>query len=218
MDHFHLILQTAVQQGASDIHIKAGGPVILRINRQLMDLQVPIPTNEWMEALAKQITPPHARAKLDNEGEVDFSYHLTGVGRFRTNLFRQRGELAMAMRHVKTLIPDFQELGLMPVVRELAESPRGIVLVAGTTGSGKSTTLAAMLQHVNRNFRKHIVTLEDPIEYVFDDVQSVIEQRELGLDSMSFQQGLKNVLRQDPDIIMIGEMRDAVSFAAFRQS
>jgi twitching motility protein PilT len=214
MDVFHAILQAAVQQGASDIHMKVGGPVVLRIARQLVDLDVPHPTHEWMEELAKQIVAPYALPKLVENGEVDFSYFLPGVGRFRTNLFRQGGELAMAMRHVKTVIPEFEQLGLPPVMRELAESPRGIVLVAGTTGSGKSTTLAAMLQHVNRHFRKHIVTLEDPIEYVFEDQQSVIEQREIGLDTMSFASGLKHVLRQDPDIIMIGEMRDATSFAA----
>jgi len=214
MDQFHTILQAAVHQGASDVHIKVGGPVVLRISRQLLDLDVPVPTNDWMEELARQIVPEHSRARLLENGEVDFSYYLPGVGRFRTNLFRQGGELAMAMRHVKTQIPEFEQLGLPPVMRELAESHRGIVLVAGTTGSGKSTTLAAMLQHVNRHFRRHVVTLEDPIEYVFEDQQSVIEQREIGLDTMSFAGGLKHMLRQDPDIIMIGEMRDATSFAA----
>jgi len=214
MDQFHQILHLAVEKGVSDVHLKANGPVIFRLSRQLLTVECPIPTNEWMENLAKTITPPHARARLDSDGEVDFSYHLPGVGRFRTNLFRQRGELAMAMRYVKTDVPNFEQLGLLPVVREMAESHRGIVLVAGTTGSGKSTTLASMVQHVNRNFRKHVVTLEDPIEYVFDDIQSVVEQREIGLDTASFQDGLKHVLRQDPDIIMIGEMRDATSFAA----
>ena len=214
MELFHQILHAAVERGASDVHLKANGPVIFRIARQLLTVEMPVPTNEWMEALATQVCPPHARPRLDADGEVDFSYHVAGVGRFRTNLFRQRGELAMAMRHVKTDIPNFEQLGLLPVVRELSETHRGIVLIAGTTGSGKSTTLAAMLQHVNRNFRRHVVTLEDPIEYVFDDIQCVIEQREVGLDTQSFGLGLKHVLRQDPDIIMIGEMRDATSFAA----
>ncbi|HEY6168171.1 MAG TPA: PilT/PilU family type 4a pilus ATPase [Verrucomicrobiae bacterium] len=218
MDQFHDILRAAVERHVSDVHLKVGGPVIFRVSRQLETVDFPIPTNEWMEALASEITPPHARAKLENDGEVDFSYHLPGVGRFRTNVFRQRGELAMAMRYVKTDIPDFEELGLLPVVREMSEAHRGIVLVAGTTGSGKSTTLAAMIQHVNRHFRKHIVTLEDPIEYVFDDIQSVVEQREIGLDTGGFGAGLKHVVRQDPDIIMIGEMRDAASFAAAMSS
>ena len=118
------------------------------------------------------------------------------------------------MRYVKNDIPEFEELGLIPVLKTIAEAPRGIVLVSGTTGSGKSTTLAAMLQHINKSSRKHIVTLEDPIEFVFSDDKSVIEQREIGLDSKSFAAGLKHVLRQDPDVIMIGEMRDAISFSA----
>jgi twitching motility protein PilT len=118
------------------------------------------------------------------------------------------------MRYVKVNVPSFEELGLLPILKRIAESPRGIVLLAGTTGSGKSTTLAAMIEHLNANFKRHIVTLEDPIEYVFEDNQSVIEQREVGLDTPSFQHALKHVLRQDPDVIMIGEMRDAISFQA----
>jgi twitching motility protein PilT len=120
----------------------------------------------------------------------------------------------MAMRFVKSLVPSFEELGLLPQLRKIAESPRGIVLIAGSTGSGKSTTLAAMLEHINANFKKHIITLEDPIEFVFEDNQSVIEQREVGLDTLSFHHALKHVLRQDPDIIMLGEMRDGLSFNA----
>jgi len=152
--------------------------------------------------------------KLEAEREVDFSYFLPGIGRFRTNLFQQRGQWCFAMRYVKTNVPSFEELGLLPIVKKIAESPRGIVLVAGSTGSGKSTTLAAMVEHINANFKKHLITLEDPIEYVFEDNQSVIEQREVGLDTLSFHHALKHVLRQDPDIIMVGEMRDDVSFAA----
>jgi twitching motility protein PilT len=136
------------------------------------------------------------------------------IGRFRTNLFQQRGQWCLAMRYVKTVVPSFEELGLLEQTRKIAESPRGIVLVAGSTGSGKSTTLAAMIEHINANFKKHIITLEDPIEYVFEDNQCVVEQREVGLDTLSFHHALKHVLRQDPDIIMIGEMRDSVSFTA----
>jgi twitching motility protein PilT len=136
------------------------------------------------------------------------------VGRFRTNVFQQRGEWALAMRHVKASVPSFEQLGLLPILKEIAESPRGIVLMAGITGSGKSTTLAAMIEHVNNHHKRHIITLEDPIEFVFEDNQSVIEQREIGLDTQSFHGALKHVLRQDPDIIMVGEMRDAISFQA----
>jgi twitching motility protein PilT len=214
MEIFNRILKLAVDGGASDIHIKVGSPVILRINRQLISVESPLPTEEWVNQVVKGIVPPHAATILEREREVDFSYFLPGVGRFRTNVFQQRGQFALAMRYVKTKIPSFEELGLLEIVKRIAEAPRGIVLVAGTTGCGKSTTLAAMIEHINTNFKKHMITLEDPIEYVFDDNQSVIEQREVGLDSLSFHNGLKNVLRQDPDIIMIGEMRDSISFSA----
>ncbi len=212
------ILKAAVDGGASDIHIKVGCPVVFRIHRQLISIEAPTPTNEWMHAILKDMVPPHARKKLDDDREVDFSYYEPGVGRFRTNVFQQKGSFALAMRYVKTVVPSFEELGLMPVLKDIAGAHRGIVLVAGTTGSGKSTTLAAMLEHINANFKKHIVTLEDPIEFVFEDNQSVIEQREIGLDTQSFQHGLKHVLRQDPDIIMVGEMRDSVSFTAAMQA
>ncbi len=200
--------------GASDIHIKIGTPVIFRINRQLVAIECPIPTEEWMNNVVKNITPVHLQKRLEEEREVDFSYFEPGTGRFRTNLFQQRGQFCLAMRLVKTNVPSFAELGLLETIHKIAESPRGIVLVAGSTGCGKSTTLAAMIEHINANFKKHIVTMEDPIEYVFEDNQSVIEQREVGLDTLSFEHALKHVLRQDPDIIMIGEMRDSTSFTA----
>jgi twitching motility protein PilT len=214
MELFHRILKTAVDGGASDIHVKIGTPVIFRINRQLVAIECPFPTKEWTDKVVQQITPSHLKSKLDAEREIDFSYYEQGIGRFRTNLFQQRGQWCLAMRYVKTQVPSFEELGLLPQIKKLAESPRGILLVAGSTGSGKSTTLAAMMEHINANFKKHVITLEDPIEFVFEDNQSVIEQREVGLDTLSFHHALKNVLRQDPDIIMIGEMRDSVSFTA----
>ncbi len=156
----------------------------------------------------------HLKKRLDEEREIDFSYFVPEVGRFRTNLFQQRSQWCLAMRFVKTSVPSFEELGLLEQIKKIAESPRGIVLAAGSTGCGKSTTLAAMVEHINGNFKKHIITLEDPVEYAFEDNQSVIEQREIGLDSVSFHHALKHVLRQDPDVIMIGEMRDDISFAA----
>jgi twitching motility protein PilT len=214
MEMFHRILRTAVEGGASDIHLKIGTPVVFRINRQLIAIECPYPTEAWMNSIVEQVTPAHLRQKLQQEREIDFSYFVPGIGRFRTNLFQQRGRWCFAMRFVKTLVPSFDELGLLPQVRKIAEAPRGIVLVAGSTGCGKSTTLAAIVEHLNSNFKKHIITIEDPIEYVFEDNQSIIEQREVGLDTLSFHHALTLVLRQDPDVIVIGEMRDAVSFTA----
>jgi twitching motility protein PilT len=214
MELFHKILKIAINGAASDIHIKVGTPVIFRINRELVAVECPFPTVEWMNKVVEAITPIHLKKRLDAEREVDFSYFIPEVGRFRTNLFQQRGQWCLAMRHVKTHVASFEQLGLLEQIKQIAESPRGIVLVAGATGSGKSTTLAAMLEHINGNFKKHVVTLEDPIEFVFEDNQCVIEQREVGLDTQSFHHALRNILRQDPDIIMIGEMRDDISFAA----
>ena len=167
-----------------------------------------------MNKIVEAITPEHLKKRLNEEREIDFSYYIPNVGRFRTNLFQQRSQWCLAMRFVKTLVPSFEELGLLEQIKKVAESPRGIVLLAGSTGCGKSTTLAAMIEHINNNFKKHIITLEDPVEYAFEDNQSVIEQREIGLDTLSFHHALKHILRQDPDVIMIGEMRDDISFAA----
>jgi len=211
---FNRLLRTAAESGASDVHVKTGVLAVVRINRQLVPVESPIPTEEWMNKVVAGVVPPHLSARAEHEPELDFSYFVSGVGRFRTNLFRQRGHWSFAMRYVKTVVPGFEELGLLEQIRRIAEAPRGIVLVGGTTGSGKSTTLAAMIEHINSNSKKHIVTLEDPIEYAFEDKQSMIEQREIGLDTNSFHEALKHVLRQDPDVIMIGEMRDATSFDA----
>jgi twitching motility protein PilT len=214
MELFNKILKIAVDGGASDIHIKVGTPVIFRISRELVAVDCPQPTTEWMNKVIDSITPVHLKKKLEEDREMDFSYYVPDVGRFRTNVFQQRGSWALAMRHVKASVPSFEQLGLLEQIKTIAESPRGIVMVAGSTGSGKSTTLAAMIEHINSNFKKHIVTLEDPIEFVFEDNQSVIEQREIGLDTANFYGALKHVLRQDPDIIMLGEMRDAITFTA----
>ena len=214
MELFHRILQTAIDGGASDVHLKIGTPVIFRINRQLVAVEAPTPAPDWMGKVVETIVPRHLKKRLEEDHEVDFSYFVQSVGRFRTNLFQQRGEFCLSMRYVKTQIPSFEQLGLLEVLKKIAESPRGIVLLSGSTGCGKSTTLAAMVEHINASFKKHIIALEDPIEFVFEDNQSVIEQREVGLDTLSFEYGLKHILRQDPDIIMIGEMRDATSFSA----
>ena len=142
MEVFHKILNIAMQGGASDVHIKVGTPVIFRINRQLIPIEGPIPTEEWVNNIVENGVPKHAKKRLEEDREVDFSYYVPGIGRFRTNVFQQRGQWCLAMRYVKTQVPSFEELGLLPIVKEIAQSPRGIVLVAGSTGSGKSTTVS----------------------------------------------------------------------------
>jgi len=208
MELFHKILKTAVDGGASDVHLKSGTPVVFRINRQLVPIEAPIPTEDWVNSVVDQVVPRHGKDQLAETREVDFSYYVPGIGRFRTNVFQQRGSLCLAMRYVKAEIPEFEQLGLLPIVKKIAESPRGIVLVAGATGSGKSTTLAAIIDHINHHRAQHVICLEDPIEYLHTHRKSIIEQREIYEDALSFSSALQSVFRQSPDVIMIGEMRD----------
>ncbi len=211
---FQNILRTAAESGASDVHLKAGAPIVFRIDRQLRPIESEAPSDAWLRAVLDTVAPAHLLGELAAGHEIDFAFAIDGLGRFRTNAFQQRGQIALALRLVKSQIRNFAQLNLPDTIRRVAESPRGIVIVAGAIGSGKSTTLAAMIDHINRTARKHIITLEDPIEYLFDDGQSIIEQREVGLDTASFAHGLRHVLRQDPDVIVIGEMRDAESAMA----
>jgi twitching motility protein PilT len=211
---FEAILRAAFEAGASDIHIKPNAPVVVRIDRELVPIEAPQPTEAWTQAILDSIVPEHARKQLADEREADFAFTHPGVGRFRTNIFYHRGQPALALRLVKKAVRTFADLSLPETVRKVAEAPRGIVVIAGATGSGKSTTLAAIVEHINATARRHIVTLEDPIEFLFDDRQSIIEQREIGIDTANYTSGLRHVLRQDPDVIVIGEMRDAQSAAA----
>jgi len=214
MEIFSRILQGALAAGASDVHLKVDAPVIFRIAGDLVPVEAPQPTEEWLASILGQIVPEHLRGRLEEEHEVDFAYEAPAHGRFRVNVFQQRGGHVIALRLVKAQVRTFDELRLPAVIRQTAEVPHGIVLLTGATGSGKSTTLAAMIEHINVTAKKHIITLEDPIEYLFEDKLSVIEQREVGIDTTSFGSGLKNVLRQDPDVIVIGEMRDSSSVTA----
>jgi len=214
MEYLHSLLKFAISMGASDIHIKANHHPTIRVASQLFPVQVDPPPLEHMQEIVRHMLPQHMQARFDREKEVDFSYFAENLGRYRVNVFQQRGEPAVAMRYVKAHIPSFSELNLPDQLGGIANAERGIVLVTGTTGCGKSSTLAAMIEHINLTEKCHIVTLEDPIEYVFEDKQSIIEQREVGLDTLSFDRALVHVMRQDPDVIMIGEMRDNQSFMA----
>ena len=214
MEYLDHLLQSAVEQGASDVHLKPDAPVTLRISGVLVTAPAEISSSDQIAEIVRNLLPPHLVDRLNREREVDFSYLHASRWRFRVNVFYQRGNLCLAMRYVKTKIPTFADLHLPEQLAKISAAENGIVFVTGTTGSGKSSTLAAMLGYVNREERCHIITLEDPIEYVFDDAQSVVEQREIGLDTLSFTNALVHVLRQDPDVIMIGEMRDGASFMA----
>ena len=215
MELFHKILKTAVDGGASDIHIKPDAPVVYRISSQLVETEMnQQPEEQWLQKVIDNIVPGHFKQCLEEDREIDFSYHVPDIGRFRTNCFQHLGKWCLAMRHVVAEVPNIDSLGLPEVIKSIAESHRGIVMVAGTTGCGKSTTLAGMINHINTTQKRHIITLEDPVEYVFEDNNCIIEQREIGLDTPSYTHSLKHIMRQDPDVIMIGEMRDATSFRA----
>ena len=213
----HDLLELGVNSNASDWHIKEGHTVVLRIAGSLVDTDF-VPDTECIESILTTMASPELLAKYRAEGDLDISYVEDNVGRFRVNIHKQRGRTAFTLRHVKTNIMHLEELGTPPVLKTIAEATRGIIILGGTTGSGKSTTLAAMLEHVNLNMRKHIITIEDPIEYEFEDKKSVFEQREVGIDTTTFQEALVRVLRQDPDIIMVGEMRNKESFDAALQA
>ena len=203
-------LQQLVELGGSDLHVKVHIAPMARMDGVLHPLAgaEALSAQDTEHALHQLLTDPAKLEEFARENEVDFSHDLPGVGRFRINAFRQRGLISLVCRAIPYGIRSLDDLALPDVIRELAEEERGIVLLTGTTGSGKSTTLAAMINHVNENRSRHIVTIEDPIEFLHRDKMSVINQREVGLDTMSFKRALRRVLRQDPDIILIGEMRD----------
>ncbi len=205
------ILAKAVKMEASDIHITHDQQPIFRVHGDLTDSGFEKATSEDLANIIKDIIPPHVAEVYQNEHEADFSLEEEGCGRFRVNIFNCQGEPTIVMRHVKTAIPTFEELRVPEQLTDLAQAQRGIILMAGTTGSGKSTTLAAIIGEINRTQRRRIITVEDPIEYTFKDDQSVISQREIGLDTLSFDKALKHLMRQDPDVILIGEMRDSTS-------
>jgi twitching motility protein PilT len=206
------IIQAAVQRGASDLHIKAGDVFRARIDGQLVPLTKQRLTPEQTRAIALKLIPhEHDRKRVDDLQDYDCSWGLPGVGRFRVNLLRQRGSFMIVMRVIPFEIPTFEQLGLPAVLSDVASLERGLVLVTGVTGSGKSSTQAAMIGYMNQNMRRHVVTLENPIEFLHRDLHCSITQREVGIDTDSFRVGLRAALRQDPDVILIGEMRDTES-------
>jgi len=202
------LLKRMVEAEASDLHIKAGSSPCLRKDGELNLLDFPPLTAQDTALLAEQLMPERLKPLFQKKAEVDFAFSIQNVGRFRVNAFRQRGCIGLAIRRVTYKENDIAALGLPPIVRKLAEEPRGLVLVTGTAGSGKTTTLAAMVNHINETRKCHIVTIEDPIEVLHQDKLAIINQREIGIDTESYAEALKHAVRQDPDVILIGEMRD----------
>lgn len=208
------ILLEAVNAQASDIHITVGMYPIMRVNGSLHFLDTfDKLTPEDTEEIISAITRPVERERLDELGEMDFSYSYKGVGRFRVNIYRQRGSYALALRAVPLAVPTIDDMHLPPVLKDFAEQKKGLVIITGPTSSGKSTTLAAMIDHINKVQHSHVITLEDPIEYLHKHQSSVINQREIGNDSKSYSSALRAAIRQDPDVILIGEMKDLESFS-----
>jgi twitching motility protein PilT len=207
-DKIEHLLKSGFEHKASDIHITVGVPPIMRINGDLRRYGTDSILPEETEGMAKAIIPEKLWEQFKAKGELDFSYGLPGISRFRVNAYHQRGCVSLAIRVVPTRIPTLEELELPAILKRVAEKPQGLVLVTGPTGSGKSTTLASLIQYMNMSQRKHIVTLEDPIEYLHKHGNSIIDQREVGFDTNNFANGLRAALRQDPDVILVGEMRD----------
>lgn len=211
------LFRMVMKYKGSDLHLKVGLSPSMRLGGVLRQMQMPVLTKEDMERLMYPILTPRQKHILDDEGGVDFA-HIIFDGdletRFRVSLFRARGRMSLVARRVNNSIPNFEKLGLPPVMAEITQYEQGIIILAGVTGSGKSTTIASMLQYINERERMHILTLEDPIEFTFSDSKSIINQREIGIDVKDWHKALKDAVRQDPDIILVGEMRDQETFGA----
>ncbi|HVH25805.1 MAG TPA: type IV pilus twitching motility protein PilT [Vicinamibacterales bacterium] len=207
--HVNDLLKIAVEQGASDLHLKVGSFPLMRVRGRLgVVTDEKRLDHEDVVAMSTSIMSTQQREKFKDSQEVDIAYSVPGLGRFRCNVFQQRGTVGLVLRVIPMKIRTVEELGLPPVLRKIADEERGLILVTGTTGSGKSTTLAAMIDHVNNTRAAHIITVEDPIEFLHRDAKSVINQREVAVDTRSFAHALRSALRQDPDVILVGEMRD----------
>jgi twitching motility protein PilT len=212
--NLHQLLKAMIEKGASDMHITTGSPPLLRIDGSIVPLKLPPLGPVETKQLCYSILTEEQKISFEKANELDLSFGVKNLSRFRANIFTQRGAVAGAFRSIPFKILSFEELGLPPVVAELANRPRGLVLVTGPTGSGKSTTLASIIDKINSEHRHHIMTIEDPIEYLHPHKLSVVNQREVGTDTMSFKTALKYVLRQDPDVVLVGEMRDLETIEA----
>jgi twitching motility protein PilT len=210
------LLARVIELGGSDMHLKVASPAMARVDGQLVPIEERLLTDSDLETIVSLVTEltPAKRESFFTHGELDTAYMAEGLGRFRVNGFRQRGAISFAFRFIPKEIPNFDKLGLPAGVKALADEHRGLVLVTGATGSGKSTTLATMINSINRSRKHHIVTIEDPIEFVHDDWGCIVNQREVGIDTDSYSEGLRRVLRQDPDVILLGELRDEESAQA----
>jgi twitching motility protein PilT len=207
------VLDKMIAARASDLHLKAGTPPVVRVDGVLYTLDEPAPNADDLNKVCEELMSADQLAHFRQHHEIDFAFGVAGLARFRANIFMQRGTPALALRHVPVEVPTLEDLGLPPIIRELAFEPRGLILVTGRTGSGKSTTLAAMIDTINRTTTRNVITVEDPIEFLHRDRMSFIHQREVGLDTASFHDGLRFVLRQDPDIILVGEIRNHETMA-----
>ena len=208
------LLKTTVDQGASDLHIAAGTPPQIRLRGSLVPLNFPVLSPSDTQGLCYSVITDLQKKKFEETHELDFSFSQKGVSRFRGNLYYDRGAVAGAFRVIPHEIPSIDLLGLPPMVREIIKSPRGLILVTGPTGSGKTTTLASMIDAINQTRHEHIITIEDPIEYVFPHKGCLVNQREIGQDSSSFSEALRHILREDPDVVLVGEIRDMETMEA----
>jgi len=208
------ILGYAVKVGASDVHLTVGSPPAVRIDGEIRFIQADPLSPADTESFVEEMLKPKQKETFYETGDFDLAYSVSGLGRFRVNLMRQRGSISIVMRHVKGKILDFASLNLPPVMEKIANYPRGLVLITGTTGSGKSTTLASIIDYINERKRLHIITLEDPIEFLYTNKKSIVNQREVLIDTRDFHIALRAAMREDPDVILIGEMRDGESFQA----
>jgi len=212
--NLHQLLKAMIEKGASDMHITTGSPPLLRIDGSIVPLKLPPLTPVDTKQLCYSVLTEEQKITFEKKNELDLSFGVRALSRFRANIFMQRGAVAGAFRAIPFKILSFEELGLPPIVAELASRPRGLVLVTGPTGSGKSTTLASIIDKINSETRQHIITVEDPIEYLHPHKLCVVNQREIGTDTASFKDALKYILRQDPDVVLVGEMRDLETIEA----